>query len=69
MIVQVERLAERGSLNPRQVKIPGIMVDCVVLADRREDHMQTFAEFYSPAFAGEMRVPMDSLQPLEMSER
>jgi propionate CoA-transferase len=69
VIVQVERIAERGSLNPRQVKIPGIMVDCVVLADRREDHMQTFAEFYSPAFAGEIRVPMDSLKPLEMSER
>ena len=69
VIVQVERIAERGSLNPRQVKIPGIMVDCVVLADRREDHMQTFAEYYSPAFAGEIRVPMDSLKPLEMSER
>ncbi len=69
VIVQVERIAERGSLNPRQVKIPGIMVDCVVLADRREDHMQTFAEYYSPAFAGEIRVPMDSLEPLEMSER
>ena len=69
VIVQVERIAERGSLNPRQVKIPGIMVDCVVLAERREDHMQTFAEFYSPAFAGEIRVPMDTLRPLEMSER
>ena len=69
VIVQVERIAERGTLNPRQVKIPGIMVDCVVLADRREDHMQTFAEFYSPAFAGEIRVPMDTLRPLEMSER
>jgi propionate CoA-transferase len=66
---QVERIAERGSLNPRQVKIPGIMVDCVVVAERREDHMQTFAEFYSAAFAGEMRVPMSTLQPLEMDER
>ena len=69
VIVQVERIAERGTLNPRQVKIPGILVDCVVVADRREEHMQTFAEYYSPAFSGEVRVPMSTLQPLEMSER
>src|SRR5262245_20679168 len=69
VIVQVERIAERGSLNPRQVKIPGIMVDCVVVAERREDHMQTFAEFYSAAFAGEMRVPMSTLESLKMGER
>jgi propionate CoA-transferase len=69
VIVQVERIAERGSLNPRQVKIPGILVDCVVVAERREDHMQTFAEPYSAAFAGEMRVPMNTLKPLAMDER
>ncbi len=68
-IVQVERIAERGSLNPRQVKIPGVMVDCVVVAEKPEYHMQTFAEPYSAAFAGEMRVPMTSLKPLAMSER
>jgi propionate CoA-transferase len=67
--VQVERIAERGSLNPRQVKIPGIMVDCVVVAEKPEYHMQTFAEPYSPAFAGEIRVPMTSIPPMEMSER
>ena len=69
VIVQVERIAERGSLNPREVKIPGILVDCVVVAERREDHMQTFAEFYSAAFAGEIRVPMSTLRPLDMDER
>src|SRR5581483_2807810 len=69
VIVQVERIAERGSLNPRQVKIPGILVDCVVVAERAEDHMQTFATAYSAAFAGEMRVPMSTLRPLPMDER
>lgn len=69
VIVQVERIAERGTLNPRQVKIPGILVDCVVVAEKPEYHMQTFIEQYSPAFAGEIRVPMSALKPMGMSER
>jgi len=69
VIVQVERIAERGSLNPRQVKIPGVLVDCVVVAEKPEYHMQTFAEPYSPAFSGEIRVPMSALLPMPMSER
>jgi len=69
VIAQVERIAERGSLNPRQVKIPGVLVDCVVVAAKPEYHMQTFVTQYSAAFAGEIRVPMNSLAPLAMSER
>ena len=69
VIVQVERVAERGSLNPRQVKIPGILVDCVVVAEKPEYHMQTFAEAYSPAFSGEIRIPMSSIAPMTMDER
>jgi propionate CoA-transferase len=69
VIVQVERIAERGSLNPRQVKIPGVLVDCVVVAEKPEYHMQTFAEPYSPAFAGELRVPASMVALMPMSER
>jgi len=54
VIAHVERIAERGSLNPRQVKIPGIFVDCVVVA-RPEHHWQTFSVQYDPAFSGEIR--------------
>ena len=63
VIAQVERLAERGSLNPRQVKVPGVLVDCVVVAERPEHHMQTFVTPYSAAFAGEIRVPVSDLAP------
>jgi propionate CoA-transferase len=69
VIAQVERLAERGSLNPRQVKIPGVLVDCVVVAEKPEHHMQTFVTQYSAAFAGEIRVPLNTLAPLAMGER
>ena len=68
VIVQVERIAERGSLNPRQVKIPGIMVDCVVVA-KPENHWQTFSVQYDPTFSSEIRARIDSIQPMEMSER
>jgi len=68
VIVQVERIAERGSLNPRQVKIPGILVDCVVVA-RPENHWQTFATQYDPAFSGEIRARAGAIAPLEMNER
>jgi propionate CoA-transferase len=69
VIAQVERIAERGSLNPRQVKIPGVLVDCVVVAERPEHHLQTFATPYSAAFAGEIRVPVNTLPPMPMGAR
>ena len=69
VIAQVERLAQAHSLPPRQVKIPGILVDCVVVAEKPEYHMQTFVEPYSAAFAGEIRVPDGHHAPMPLSER
>ena len=68
VIAQVERIAERGSLNPRHVKVPGIFVDCVVQASP-DNHWQTFATQYSPAFSGEIKVPMRGITPMALSER
>ncbi len=69
VIAQVERVAERGSLHPRQVKVPGVLVDAVVVAQDAAHHQQTFAEPYNPAFAAEIRVPIDRLPPMGLSER
>ncbi len=69
VIVQVERIAERGTLNPRQVKIPGVLVDCVVVAEQPEEHRQSVIETYNPAYASELRVPLSSIPPLPMDER
>ena len=68
VIAQVERIAERGTLQPRQVKVPGVLVDCVVVADP-EHHWQTFHTRYHPGYSGEMRVPVDQLQPMPLDER
>ena len=69
VIAQVERIAERGTLNSRQVKIPGILVDCVVVAEKPEYQMQTFIETYNAAYSGELRVPMSAIPAMEMDER
>jgi len=68
VIVQVERIAAAGSLDPRQVVVPGVLVDCVVLA-AAEHHQQTYATAYNPAFSGEMRVPVDRMAPAPLDER
>ena len=68
VIVQVERTADRGTLNPRQVKIPGILVDCIVVA-RPEYHWQTYAEQYNPAYSCELKVAMQDIPHMEMSPR
>ncbi len=68
VIAQVERIAERGTLGARCVKVPGILVDCVVVS-RPENHWQTFAEPYNPSFSCEVKIPMLSIPSLPLDER
>ncbi|MEQ9812845.1 MAG: acyl CoA:acetate/3-ketoacid CoA transferase [Azospirillaceae bacterium] len=68
VIAQVERVAENHSLHPRQVKVPGILVDCVVIGPA-EHHAQTYRTPYSPAFAHEIRVPTADMAPLPLDAR
>ena len=69
VIAQVERIADIGTLNARQVKIPGALVDCIVVARSSENHSQTIVTPYNAAFASEVRVPLTSLEPMKLDER
>lgn len=68
VIVQVENVVQFGSLDPRLVKIPGILVDAIVVA-KPENHMQTFGTVYNPAYSGEVRIPVDAIAPLPLEAR
>ena len=69
VIVQVERLVQNGSIRARDVKIPGILVDAIVIASRAEYHMQSFGEQYNPAYSGETRFPLAKLKAIPLDER
>jgi propionate CoA-transferase len=68
VIVQVERVVPVGTLNPRLVQIPGILVDALVLSSP-ENHHQTFAEAYNPAYSGESRDFSETLGAMPLDER
>lgn len=68
VIVQVERIAKAGSLDPRSVVVPAAMVDAVVEAPP-ELHKQTYATQYSPAFASRIRAPEGALPPAPLNAR
>jgi propionate CoA-transferase len=61
VIAQVKRLAEGRSLSPQAVRVPGILVDALVIA---EDQWQTTNTVYDPAISGELRRPLSVLYPV-----
>jgi len=68
VLVQVERVTQRHRLSPQLVRLPGILVDYVVVADP-EHHQQTFAESYNPAYTGEIESRADSIPMLALNPR
>ena len=66
VIAQVKRLAKRETLPGKQVKIPGMFVDVVVVDP---DQWQTYQMKHDPAYAGELRVPLADMPKLAYDER
>ena len=53
-IAVVRRLVEKGSIHPRDVRVPGCFVDYVVIDPEQG---QTYQTEYEPAFTGDARKP------------
>jgi len=66
VVAQVKRMALRGTLPPKQVKVPGMLVDLIVVDPAQT---QTFFTVHDPAYAGEMKVPLTSIAALPFSVR
>lgn len=66
VIAQVKHLAAGGSLDPRRVKVPGVLVDAVVV---HPDQRLSVATADDPALCGALRLPAHALAPLPLSAR
>ncbi|WP_249870683.1 acyl CoA:acetate/3-ketoacid CoA transferase [Oceanobacillus saliphilus] len=69
VIVQVKQIAEAGSLRPKDVTVPGSLVDYIVVNETPEYHSQTMGSVYNEAFTGDLRVPLDSIPPIKLDPR
>src|SRR5205814_10434575 len=66
VICQVKRIVKRGTVHPQMVKIPGFLIDHVVL---EPGQMQTYGTAYDPARCGETDVPIAMIAPDPLTER
>ncbi|WP_323768001.1 acyl CoA:acetate/3-ketoacid CoA transferase [Marinovum sp.] len=62
VIAQVSRVTKRGSLRPHDVRVPGHLVDLVVID---EDQKQTCETPYDPAISGQVMRPWESFARAE----
>ncbi|QAX30613.1 acyl CoA:acetate/3-ketoacid CoA transferase [Leisingera sp. NJS204] len=69
VIAQVERIVEDGSIKPKDVKIPGLLVDCVCLADDPDMHRMNYGVQHNPALSGEIRVPVEGIAKMPLDQR
>lgn len=69
VIVQVEKVVQSGTLDPKLVKIPGIYVDAIVVCADKADHAQCVGCEYDGSMTGDFRVPLGSLEYPPMSAK
>lgn len=64
VIAQVKRLAKEGSLRPHDVRVPGTLVDYIIVDPEQKQTTQTA---YDPAISGEIIRPIDTFRLAEFN--
>jgi propionate CoA-transferase len=64
VIAQVKRITKDGSLRPHDVRVPGMLVDYIIVDPEQKQTTQTL---YDPAISGEIMRPLDSFRVPEFN--
>jgi len=68
VIAEVKYVALAGTLNPKSVRVPGVLVDHIVIS-KPENHWQSAATQFNPAFSGRTREPMGQIPAMKLDDR
>lgn len=71
VIVQVDKIVEKGSLSPTSVVIPRVIVDYIVVGDKEnsKQHYIDGIEEYMGTWSGEYRIPLEKIEKMELSAK
>jgi len=66
VMAQVRRITQPGTIHPKNVVVPGIFVDTIVI-----DPEQSFSggKKLNPSLTGEIRSPLETIEPLPLNDR
>lgn len=62
VVAQVKRVAQAGTLDVSRVRVPGMLVDYVVVAESPDQHWMSFGEMHNPAYLGEGSAELPRLE-------
>jgi propionate CoA-transferase len=68
VIAEVEHVVRVGTLNPKTVRVPGVLVDHIVVSGPG-NHWQSAGTEFNPAYSGAIRVPLGDVPELALTER
>jgi propionate CoA-transferase len=68
VIAEVEYVAKNGTLNPRNVRVPGVLIDHIVVSGP-DNHWQAAGTRFNPAYSGADRVPLGDIPEMKLNER
>nr|WP_270172635.1 CoA-transferase [Paenibacillus sp. SYP-B4298] len=66
VIVQVQRMVQARSQHPKAIKIPGFLVDAVVVVP---EQMQTYQSDCNRYMSGDLLAVQEAIEPLPLTER
>lgn len=66
VIAQVEKIVRKGTIHPKQVVVPGHLVDFLVLATGENGRQQFALDTpFEPSWSGDARIDLEEVEPMD----